>query len=321
MKNSSQLTVHSSQNKNIASLLKKRLPGPVLKIIRQIGKLAEKKKLSAYIVGGFVRDLLLGRDNLDLDIAIEGNALTFAGVLSAQINSKIVRHLRFGTATIVLSEGFKIDLASARKEYYVHPAALPRVCFSSIKDDLFRRDFTINTLAVRINSADFGQLLDELSGEKDILAGKIRVLHDKSFVDDPTRILRAIRFEQRYGFTIEHSTLRLMRKAIASGVLKRLSRFRLGREFILLLKEENPLKALLRFDQLCGLKLIHPLLKLDPPTLKRLKAAKNKNRDNWLTFFMLLTQRLTDGEVKKLCNDFSITKKDRKQLWLSAFYN
>ena len=332
--------------RNLAKLLKQRLPAGVLKSIRKIGNFAQEKGFSAYIVGGFLRDVLLGVENLDLDIIIEGDAITFVKLLKEKIALDMVTHRRFGTATITLPDGFKIDLASARKEHYAYPAVLPTVTFSSIREDLIRRDFTINALAVKINRNNFGQLLDLFEGQKDLTERKVRILHDRSFIDDPTRIFRAIRFEQRYNFKIEEQTLKLMREALASGMLERLTRSRLGREFILLLKEAKPLKAISRFDQLCGLQVIHPLIRLD----KMLQVKKNlpfgqrleqifldpeaegrrissgniisyaikqklpKPQDNWLVYFVLLTKRLNDQQLEKLCCDFSLTRKDKQKL-------
>ncbi|MFC1630994.1 hypothetical protein ACFL2I_00360, partial [Candidatus Omnitrophota bacterium] len=191
----------NQRHKNISELLKQKLPPRIISLIRKIGAIGQDHGFPAYLVGGFIRDLLLGADNLDLDIVVEGDGLRFASLLQERIVLKVTGHKRFGTATITLPSGFKIDLASARRESYAHPAALPSVSQSSIKEDLFRRDFTINALAMAINRDDFGRLLDLLAGQQDLIKKKIRVLHDRSFIDDPTRIIRAIRFAQRYNFS------------------------------------------------------------------------------------------------------------------------
>ena len=310
--NSLKFKVESLRLKNIGKLLEKKLPKAVLRMVRELGRLADEFEVSAYLVGGCVRDLFLGIKNLDLDIVVEGEAIKFVQFLQTKKDLKIVKHQRFGTATVTLPDGFKIDIASSRKEHYAYAAALPQVEFSAIKEDLFRRDFTINALAVKINRKNFGQLLDLFDGQRDLKKGKIRVLHEMSFRDDPTRIVRAIRFEQRYDFKIEPKTFKLMRKALSSRLLGKLSCFRLGREFILLLKEEKPLKAILRFDQLCGLKLIHPTIKLDRRLKLRLKSPRPG--DDWLVYFALLTRRLNERELKMLCRDFSLTRKDKQRL-------
>ena len=310
--NKLQTTSYKLQNRNLAQLLKRRLPARVFRIIRKIGNLAEDNDFAAYIVGGFVRDVLLGVKDLDLDIVVEGDALKFVRFLKEKMDLDITTHPRFGTASATLPCGFKIDIASSRKEYYAHPGALPEVEFSSLKEDLFRRDFTINALAIEISRHNFGRLLDLFDGRKDLSEGKIRVLHARSFIDDPTRIFRAVRFEQRYNFKIEPKTFRLMRKSITARLLEKLSHFRLGREFILLLKEEKPLKAILRFNRLCGLKLIHPMIKLDKMAQVRLKSPRPG--DDWLVYFALLTRRLNEEQLEKLCRDFSLARKDKQRL-------
>jgi tRNA nucleotidyltransferase (CCA-adding enzyme) len=304
--------IKSLQEKNIKKLLERRLPASALRMIKRLGALADEYGISAYLVGGCVRDLLLGVKNLDLDIVVEAEAIDFAQFLQNKKKLQVISHRKFGTATLKLANGFKIDLASARREFYSSPAVLPRVSPSHIQQDLRRRDFTINTLAVKINRADFGLLLDPFQGRRDLTQKRIRILHDRSFIDDPTRILRAIRFEQRFEFAIEPHSFRLMRKAIAAGLLARLSRFRLGREFILFLKEQNMLKAVLRFDKLCGLRLIHPMVKIDSSILSPLKQIER--RGDWRVIFALLTQPLDDSQFKGLCDDFSITRVDRKRL-------
>ncbi len=250
--------------------------------------------------------------NLDLDIVVEGDAIALVGLLKKEFKLNVLTHPRFGTATVTLPDRFKIDFASARKEEYASSAALPSVCFSSIKEDLLRRDFTINTLALKINKTGFGELLDLFDGQKDLTTRKIRLLHDKSFIDDPTRILRAIRFEQRFNFKIEPKTFKLMRRAKGAGLLERLSRFRLGREFILFLKEERPLPAILRFERLYGLNLIHPKIRLDRNIQAGLKSLKYQ--DGWPAYFALLTNGLNEQELKMLCRDFCLSKKDKQRL-------
>lgn len=300
--------------------LKKSLPKDVFSVVRKIGTLAEESGFSAYIVGGFVRDLLLGVKNLDLDIVVERDALGFARLLQKKINCSLKMHKRFGTATIILPSGFKMDIATSRRERYAYPAALPAVCPSSIRDDLFRRDFTINALAIKINQGNFSQLLDLFDGCRDLKKGLVRVLHDKSFIDDPTRILRAVRFEQRYGFTIEEHTKKLIDRAREADMLKQLSRFRIGDELILILKEEDPLRCLLRLNKLCGLGFIHPSIKLGKRISAGFKRAKKyislsaEAPDGWFVYFLLLTCPLDTKQIRGLCRDFSLTKSCQQRL-------
>ncbi len=310
---------------SLVTALRQRLPAEVFRVIRRIGNLAEDKGRVAYIVGGCVRDILLGEENLDLDIVVEGDALALVESLEDKMELDVTRHRRFGTATVALSGGFKIDIASARKESYAYPSCLPTVTLSSIKDDLFRRDFTINTLAVKINRRNLGQLVDLFSGNQDIREKKIRVLHERSFIDDPTRIFRAIRFEQRFNFTIEKHTAGLIRQAVKMGMLKKLSKFRIGNEIILILQEAHPLKSLLRISRLAGLKLLHPLIKLDKTMIKQFRSAQaaiasfsgkpsGQSCDSWLVYFIILTSGLNLTGLKKLTQAFSLTKKDIRKL-------
>ncbi len=171
-------------------------------MLKRIGEVADEFGYGAYVVGGFVRDLFLYRLDEDVDIVIEGDGIAFAKKYAKLEGARIHTYEKFGTAVIIFSDGYKVDVASARLEYYKFPAALPIVEMSSIKLDLYRRDFTINTLAIQLNRKKFGTLIDFFSARKDIKEKIIRVLQNLSFVEDPTRVFRAIRFEQRFGFTI-----------------------------------------------------------------------------------------------------------------------
>ncbi|MDD5356312.1 MAG: hypothetical protein PHY56_07250, partial [Candidatus Omnitrophica bacterium] len=173
-----------------------KLPAQLQRIIFICRDLAAREKIDVYLVGGFVRDLLLGVDNFDLDIVVEKNGIDFAYKLSKILGAHIIKHRAFGTATITQKDGFKIDIATSRKESYLEPAALPLVSAGNIQDDLLRRDFTINAIACHIDFEKFGQLVDVCCGIKDLRKGYVRFLHEKSFIDDPTRIIRAVRFEQ-----------------------------------------------------------------------------------------------------------------------------
>jgi tRNA nucleotidyltransferase (CCA-adding enzyme) len=220
-----------------------------MNIIEIVGKIADRLKVQAYIVGGSVRDKMLGLSNYDLDFVVEGDGIKFAKVLTRTLKGKLTIYRAFGTATIEL-RGKNIDIATARKESYKYPAAYPTVKPGTIKDDLFRRDFTINAMALAINKRKIGKLVDFYGGQKDLKKGVIRVLHDKSFVDDPTRIFRAVRFSVRFGFTIEPHTKRLIKEAILDGLLGEVNTGRIRKEIELFLKEKNPKKCLVVFGNL-----------------------------------------------------------------------
>jgi tRNA nucleotidyltransferase (CCA-adding enzyme) len=257
-------------NMNLAARLEEALPPPRLELIRCVAAQAVEQHMALYIVGGFVRDLLLGHPSLDFDIVVEGDAIALGKALGKKYGGRVTSHARFGTAKWFL-EGSKfrskestpefLDLISARTEFYEHPTALPTVERGSIKLDLHRRDFTINTLALRLDGHHYGTLHDYWGGLADLERGYVRVLHSLSFVDDPTRMLRAVRYEQRYGFEIEDRTRQLMDEA--KPMLEKLSPERARHELDLILDESNWFKMLTRLSDLGLLKAIHT--DLSPP--------------------------------------------------------
>ena len=190
------------------------LDGKLLAVIRKIGKEAGQKQFSAYIVGGIVRDIILKRENLDLDIVVEGDAACLARDLAKKWKGKVTVYKKFGTACLETPKGLCVDFAMARKERYAHSGALPAVRPGGLKEDLSRRDFTINAMAIAIDPGRFGRLTDAFGGLTDLSRKTVKVLHDRSFIDDPTRILRAVRFEQRFSFRMERQTLLLMKAAL-----------------------------------------------------------------------------------------------------------
>ena len=232
---------------NIGDLLRRL---PVLPVLRDAGICAEEMGFGAYAVGGLVRDLFLQRKTLDVDVVIEGDGIAFASRFSADYGAHLTIYKRFKTANLVFPDGFKVDVATARTEVYEHPAALPLVMPGSIRDDLFRRDFSINTLATCLNPDRFGELLDPFRAVDDIEGKLIRVLHEKSFVDDPTRIFRAARFEKRFDFRMEDVTGRCVSDAVSAGLIERLSGYRIASELRLILQEEDPLPILQRLEEL-----------------------------------------------------------------------
>jgi len=239
-------------------------------LIERITATAQAQSLSIYLVGGVVRDLLLKRPNLDVDFVVEGDAITFAESLSDAYGGEVNSFVPFGTAKWMLNQitadalgvllenlPHHIDFATARNEFYMHPTALPTVYKGSIKLDLGRRDFTLNTLAVQVSpSGAYGRILDYYSGLNDLEAKLIRVLHSLSFVDDPTRILRAIRFSERLHFDIEKRTSELIQNALP--MLGRITGERVRNELTLLFQEESPENGLKRLQDFGILIAIHP---------------------------------------------------------------
>lgn len=219
-------------------------------ILHEAGELAGRMGFCAYAVGGMVRDLLLGLHHFDVDIVVEGEGIPFAKSLAEQLQARVRSHERFGTATLFLADRLRVDIATARTEVYERTAALPCVMPGSIRDDMYRRDFTINALAASLMPGDFGRLLDDFRGVRDIREKHIRVLHKRSFIDDPTRIFRAVRFETRLGFRIVRSTVHLISEALIRSTLEELEDYRIVAELQLILKEPDPAGTLLRLADL-----------------------------------------------------------------------
>ncbi len=263
------------KTQNYAQLLQQAMTPCRLGLLMKIIDISKQNPQGLYIVGGFVRDLILQRPSQDFDIVVEGDAIKLAHSLAKQMGGRVITHRRFGTAKwqikdiraeLILRLEEKnasiqelpesLDLISARTEFYDRPTALPVVESSSIKQDLHRRDFTINTLALRLDGSHFGELQDYWGGLADLKKKQIKVLHSLSFVDDPTRLLRAVRFEQRFGFHIETRTLQLMDEAREN--LKQVSGDRIRHEFDLIFKESDPCRVLERLMKLSLLSAIHP---------------------------------------------------------------
>lgn len=223
------------------------LPSEKQTLLSDIAAQAASMNMPCYLVGGFVRDLLLEKSVNDFDIVIEGDAIKLGEALVQKYGGKLTPHTKFRTAIWRYPE--TIDLITARSETYEHSGALPTIKPSTIDDDLRRRDFTINAMAVRLDGDRFGELLDPLNGQADLENKIIRVLHQRSFKDDPTRIFRAVRYEQRYGFNVDADTLKLINQE-SFNVLSKLSGERIRHEFDLIFEEENSAQMLLRLDEL-----------------------------------------------------------------------
>lgn len=300
-----------------------KVPEELKELISKLREQALKDGLKAYLVGGFVRDLLLGFKNLDLDIVIEGDGIKFAEDFIKPLCGKITVHKHFGTATVLLPSGLKIDFSSARKEIYPKPAHLPVVSPGSLKDDLFRRDFTINAMAIDLSD---GRIIDYFNGRDDLRNKKIRVLHDLSFKDDPTRILRCIRFEQRFGFKPEAKTLKLLLEAVKLKMLVKVQPHRTRDDLILILKESKPVNNIIRIKQLVGFGFIHSKLRLLAKDLAYLRSLEkeigwfNKNYpqrrglDTWLIYFIGLVDPLSPGAVRAIFDKFALRKGEEKRI-------
>ncbi|MFB3896949.1 MAG: CBS domain-containing protein [bacterium] len=267
------LIPNSAKFEQITELIQNRLPQEIIALLHKIGEVAEQNGYTAFVVGGFVRDLLLDVPNFDLDIVVEGDGITFARRFAKSVHGHIKSHKRFNTAIVTLPRShltsealaqgvFKVDIATARTEFYEYPAALPQVEASTIKHDLYRRDFTINAMAIKLNPAEFGILYDFFNGQKDLKKHTIRVLHNLSFVEDPTRIFRAIRFEQRYNFRIDKHTRHCLLNALDLELFDKLGNQRVREEVVQILSEPDPIKAIRRMHEMNILQFIHPEIRL-----------------------------------------------------------
>lgn len=283
---------------NIGNKIEAYLPPELLALVKLAGELAAAKGQKLYLVGGVVRDLFLGRPNLDLDLVVEGDAPALARQLAKVRGGEVVAHPRFGTATFRQGE-FCLDIVTARSETYAEPGALPVVKPGTIKDDLLRRDFSINAMAVSLEPTKFGELVDPYGGKSDLDRHLVRVLHQRSFKDDPTRIWRAIRYEQRLGFRLEFDTEVLLRRDVA--MMWRVSRDRLRHELERVLGEKYPEKSLYRAERVGALQQLMLSLKADNWLLQRFSQARlasGASRPEINLYMVLLVWRLDEEELR-----------------------
>ncbi len=294
---------------NLSRDIKEQLPDDIIRFIRKAGEAAQKRQQRLYLVGGVVRDLLLERCNLDLDMVVEGDAVKLAEELARGLSAKVTSHTRFGTATLRWDER-SADLTSARAETYSRPGALPTVKPGTISDDLARRDFTINAVAIEINPRHYGDIIDPHGGRQDITSKLVRVMHDKSFIDDATRIWRALRYEQRLDFKLESATGELLKQCTAW--LGTISGDRIRHELELVLKEDEPEKVLFRADELGVLDRIHPSLKCDDWLKETFALARERclpDASPTIPFYLaLLCYRLSAPEAEKLIDYLRLSR-------------
>jgi tRNA nucleotidyltransferase (CCA-adding enzyme) len=314
------------RSRDVERLMQKSLSPRVVEILRDLGGIGQELYLPVYVVGGFVRDLMLGIENDDVDVTVEGNGILFAETFAREYGGRVKSHQKFGTAVIIMQDGFKIDVASTRLEYYSSPGALPTVERSSLKMDLYRRDFTVNTLAIRLNSQEFGHLIDYYGGQKDLQERLIRVLHNLSFVEDPTRVFRAVRFEQRLGFHIAKHTENLIKSAVKMDLLEKVGGKRLLTELVHILLEKEPLRAVERMNDLGLLAFISPKLRLFAANRRVLEEARkivswfellfiDWRGEKWAVYFLALCDSLTDEEFRDTCLRLSVSEHYRERLF------
>jgi tRNA nucleotidyltransferase (CCA-adding enzyme) len=315
----------SARKRRIENIMTQRLDDRTMDLLKSIGAAGDELGIHLYVVGGFVRDLLLQRKVEDIDIVVEGDGIAFARYVAEKLNCRVNAHKKFGTAVIVFSEQVKVDVASARLEYYDFPAALPIVEKSSIKRDLARRDFTINTLALSLNAETFGTMIDYFGAGRDLKDKTIRTIHNLSFVEDPTRIFRAIKFANRFGFEIGKVTANLIRNAIKVDCFKNLSGLRVLSELKQIFSEENPIPAIRTMTEYGLEKVIHPRLEITPITYQILESANKtlawhdllyveETYPRWAVYFMVLLNRCTFRVSEQICDRLMIPAGERHLL-------
>ncbi|HEY3171647.1 MAG TPA: hypothetical protein VGK86_03630 [Thermoanaerobaculia bacterium] len=285
------------------------LPPDVARRVSDARRTARRSGIALYLVGGAVRDILLRRPVTDVDLVVEGDALGFARRLARELGATLTLHGRFGTAVLALADGERLDVATARAEEYEEPGALPRVRAGSIEEDLARRDFTVNSMAMEISRVKQPVLLDPFGGRTDLKRKLVRALYPRSFFDDPTRAFRAIRYANRLGFRIESTTRASIRAAVAAGALDAISGDRLRREIRLLFSEPNRAVAAREMVALGLSRTIHPALRYDAAVGRRLRLAERlateaARKATWLVYLLSWmgesSIEVTDGIARRL---------------------
>ncbi len=312
------------RKRKLNNLLVENLTKEMILLLRTIGEVATKLSYNAYAVGGFVRDLLLKKPNLDLDIVIEGDGITYAKALATHLKGRYRTHERFKTAVVLMPDGFKIDIATARLEYYEYPAAMPTVELSSIKLDLSRRDFTINAMAIHLNPGEFGTLIDFFNCQNDLKQKTVKVLHNLSFVEDPSRIFRAVRFEKRMEFQISAHTTRLIKNAVEMQLFGKSEDPRFLTELKIIFAEENPLPAIQRLADFDLFQFIWPDLRPRYKSDRRFKynliqaqlaiswfhhLYLDKPCQNWVVYLLAIMSRSSQEKLTTFCKRFNETPK------------
>ncbi|MCG8689471.1 MAG: CBS domain-containing protein [Desulfobacterales bacterium] len=319
------ITHPNAKTKHVKNLLNQRLDDRLNSLLRDIGNAGDQLGLEIYVVGGFVRDLMLDRPIEDVDVVVEGDGIAFAKFFAKAHGCRVHPHHKFNTAVIVFPDEFKVDVASARLEYYTMPAALPIVENSSIKLDMARRDFTINTLAISLNQETWGTLIDYFGAGRDLKDKTIRIIHNLSFVEDPTRIFRAIKFSNRFGFKIGKVTSNLIKNALKIGTFKHLSGLRVLSELKQIFSEDNPIPAVETIASYGVDKVIHKELSITPKTYELFDSVNkaltwhdllyvDEPYPRWAVYLMALLHRHPFRVCSEILDRLMVPFKERKLL-------
>lgn len=320
--------------KNIRELMYRGLSPEYVKILEHAGEVASNLGYKVYAAGGIVRDLLLGMECLDIDLVVEGDGIELARALCRDYGGRVRVHPKFYTATVYFPDGQQVDVATARVEFYQYPAAMPQIETSSLHQDLYRRDFTINAMAVSLNKDDFGDVVDFFGGREDLERGLLRVLHNLSFIEDPTRLLRGIRFEKRYNINLEPQTLKLAREAVQNKMLARVSLERVWEELKYILLEPRPSLALLRLTELQLWDYLFPgvlysgnkeVLDELHRSIKVLRSWDLAEPDEpWMVYLIAILHRTDSDKAMEICLRYHFNKRQVEKVsaalkgWRSA---
>ncbi len=313
---------------DLSRLMETRLAPWVNDLLRRLGQRARELGMKAYIVGGFVRDLLLDRPNYDLDVVIEGNGIAFMKSWEAD-GCKASIHQRFRTGTLIFPGNHRVDVATARREFYEFPVAQPTVATDSLKHDLYRRDFTVNAMAISLDEESWGVLIDYFGGRRDLRRKKLKVLHNLSFVEDPTRVFRGIRLEQRLHFVMEENTLRLLQSCVHGGLLKLLSGLRVKSELEVILREARPYRAARRLRELDIWENLFPGLETGNTALNLMRRlavfVRRLSRDlppgdqTWIAFLSALVADSSEDFQWSFMDRLHLTPGERRLMELCLF--
>jgi tRNA nucleotidyltransferase (CCA-adding enzyme) len=293
---------------NLARRIEQYLPRQLLDLVKNISEQAGEQGQRVYLVGGIVRDMLLGYPNFDIDLVVQGDAVKLARHVAETSQAKLLAHRRFGTAKLKY-DNFTLDLATARRETYTRPGALPTVSPGTLKDDLFRRDFSINAMAISLASNDYGELIDSYDGESDLEHHLIRILHPESFSDDATRILRGVCYEQRFGFGFETETAHLLERDIP--MLDTVSGDRIRHELEHIFEENRPELVIKRLGELRVLHRINTSLKGDGWIAEKFDRARRVKKTTQLPslYFCLLIYSFSEREIEQFLASLNIPAK------------
>ena len=302
-----------SKSKYISRNIKDKFSLTDITVLDKIIAITSEKKIKCYLVGGAVRDIILGKIPKDLDFVVDKKAENISSEIALELNGDVLSNSEFGTSKLSVKKSI-YDIANARSETYAHPGALPKVTRNSIDKDLWRRDFSINSVAIQLTQDEDWQILDPTDGLTDISHGTIRVLHNKSFVDDPTRIFRAVKYSIRFGFSIDEKTGKLIGNCIKSNYINKISGNRILSEVSQIL-EENDFKTNIQLLSSLGiLSSIHPKLKIGSALLDKLTKLNNDTKEDKSKLLTLFFSDINPENIDGICQRLDVNPKTVKIL-------